>query len=206
MIRCFGITQYRGDGEGCDCVIHASCNVIFLLLNERSDAYEVIRLHRSITLASARCRPHTERRPEVSDIPMLGHLGPISLNAGGHLGIRKMIIPRHGHLQSIACCFNWLFEKKYYGHIFIAPLFEAQVGDHVIVIDSRRWSSLIYDSSDLSPITLSSPDLFHCAGPGANKFKIFDLYEVFRHQRKHEISDEFEQELLTLPRGSVPLA
>ena len=108
-----------------------------------------------------------------------------------------MIILRHGDLQSTACRFNWLFEKKYYGHVFIARLFEAHVVDHVIVIDSRRWHSLIYDSSDLYPIKLSSRALFHCAGPGANKVKIVDLYEVFRHQQKHEIGDEFEQEFLT---------
>ena len=206
MIRCFGLTPYRSNDEGRDCVIHAACNVMFLLVGERSAAYEVNRLRRSIKLASARCRPHTEGCTEVSDLLKIGHLGPIFQNAGGHLGIRKMIIPRHGHLQSIACRFNWLFEKKYYGSIFVARLFEAHVVDHVIVIDSRRWPSLIYDSSDLCPIMLSSLALFHCAGPGANKVKIVDLYEVFGHQRKHEICDEFEQELLTLPRGSAPLA
>ena len=82
---------------------------MFLLLGERSSAYEVSRSHRSITLASARCRPHTEGRPEVSDLLKLGHLGPVFQNAGEHLGIRKMIIHRHRHLQSIACRFNWLF-------------------------------------------------------------------------------------------------
>ena len=114
-----------------------------------------------------------------------------------------MIIPCNGHLQSIACRFNWLFEEKCYVRIFTARLFEAHVEDHVIVIDSRRWPSLLYDSSDLYPITLSSSALFHCAGPGANKVKIVDLYEVFRRQRKYEISDEFEQKLLFLPRGSA---
>ena len=133
---------------------------MFLLVGERSAAYEVIRLRRSITLASARCRPHTEGCPEVSDLLKLGHLGPIFQYAGGHLGIRRMIITRHGHLQSIAYRFNWLFEKKYYGRIFVAHLFEAHVVDHVIVIDSRRWPSLIYDPSDLYPITLSAPALF----------------------------------------------
>ena len=114
-----------------------------------------------------------------------------------------MIIPHHVHLQLISYRFNWLFEKEYYGRVFIARLFEAHVVDHVIVIDSRRWPSLIYDSSDLYPIMLYSLALFHCAGPGASKVKIADLYEVFRHQRKYEVSDEFEQELLTLPRGSA---
>ena len=60
MIWCFGMTHYRGDGEARDCVIHAACNVMFILLVERSGAYEVRRLQRSITLASARCR-HTSK-------------------------------------------------------------------------------------------------------------------------------------------------
>ena len=87
MIRCFGVTPYRGDGEGRDCIIHAACNVMFLLLGERSAAYEVSRLHRSIALASARCRPYTEGLPEVCDLLKLGHLGPVFQNAGGHLSI-----------------------------------------------------------------------------------------------------------------------
>ena len=74
MIRCFGVTPYRGEGEGRDCVIHAACNVMFLLLGERSTDYEVSRLTSSITLASARCRPHTEGRPEFSDLLKIGHL------------------------------------------------------------------------------------------------------------------------------------
>ena len=125
---------------------------MFLLLGERSAAYEISRLHRNVRLASARCRPHTEGRPEVSDLLKLGNLKPIFQNAGGHLSIRKMIIPRQGHLQWIAFRFNWLFEKKYYGRIFIARLFEAHIVDDVIVIESRRWPGLIYDSSDLYSI------------------------------------------------------
>ena len=41
---------------------------MFLLLGERSAAHEVSRLHRSIALASARCRPYTEGLPEVHDL------------------------------------------------------------------------------------------------------------------------------------------
>ena len=124
----------------------------------------------------------------------------------GNLGIRKMMIPRHGNLQSAACRFNWLFEKEHYGRIFIARLFEAHISDHVVVIDSRQWPSLIYDSSDLYPIMLCSSALFHCAGPGAKKVKIVDLYKVHRYQRKYEASDEFKQKHLDLPRASAPLA
>ena len=56
MILYFGMTPSR-------CVIHAACNEMILLLCERSAAYQVSRLHRSIMYASARCRPHTEGRP-----------------------------------------------------------------------------------------------------------------------------------------------
>ena len=76
---------YQGEGEGRDCVIYAACNVMFLLLGERSATYEVSRLYRRITLASSHCRPRTERRPEVSDLWKLGNLGPVFQNSGGHL-------------------------------------------------------------------------------------------------------------------------
>ena len=82
MIRCFRVTPYRSGGEGRGWVIHAACNLMFLLLGERSAAYEVSRLHGRITFASARCRPLTEERPEVSDLLKSGHLGPIFQNAG----------------------------------------------------------------------------------------------------------------------------
>ena len=62
MIRCFGMTLLRGDSEVRDCVIHTACIAMFLLLGEHSAAYESSRLDRSITLASARCRPHTQKR------------------------------------------------------------------------------------------------------------------------------------------------
>ena len=198
------MTPYRSDGEGHDCEIHSAYNVTLLLLGERSAAYEVSLLHRSTKLASARCRPHTEGRPEVSDLLKLGHLGPISQNSWGHIGIQKVIILRHWDLQSIACRFNWLFEKKYYGRIFNAHLFEAYIVDHVIVIDSRRWNFLIYDSPDKYPITLSSSALFFYAGLGENKVKIIDLYEVFTRQRIYEIRHEVERELLTSLRVSAP--
>ena len=132
------------------------------------------------------------------------HFGPIFRMQGGHLGVIKMIVTRHVSIESATRRFNWLFEKEYYGHIFIARLLEAQIVDHVIVIDSRLWNTLIYGSSDLCPILLSSSGLFHCAGPGANKVKIVDLYEVLRHQKKYETCYELKQQLLVLPRRSAP--
>ena len=99
MIWCIGVTPYRGDVECRDCVIQAACNKMFLFLGTRSAAYEVSRLHRRITLTSARCRPQTEGHPEVSHLLKLGHLGPLFSECRGHLGIPKMIIPGRGHLQ-----------------------------------------------------------------------------------------------------------
>ena len=49
---------------------------MFLTIFKHSAAYEVFRLHRSIALASARFRPHTDGRLEVSDLLKLGHLEP----------------------------------------------------------------------------------------------------------------------------------
>ena len=92
MIRCFGVTPYWGDGEDRDCVIHAASNVMFLRLGQCSAAYEVSRLNVSITLASAHCRPHTKRHPEVSDLFKLGHLGLILQNAGDILISEKWLI------------------------------------------------------------------------------------------------------------------
>ena len=70
----------------------------------------------------------------------------------GNLGIRKMIIPRHGNLKSVACRLKLLFEKEYYRRIFIARLIDAHIVDHVIAIELRLWASLIFDSSDSYPI------------------------------------------------------
>ena len=78
---------YRGDVGGRDCVVHAACNVMFLLIGERSAVYEISQLDRSIPLAYSRCRPHTEGRPDVSDLLNLGHLGTVFQSAGGHFGI-----------------------------------------------------------------------------------------------------------------------
>ena len=98
-MQCFKLTLYRDDSESRDFGVHAACNVMFLLLGERSAAYEVGRLQRSITLDSVRCCPHTAGRPEVSCLSQLGHSGPV-FRMQGNLVIRKMIIPHHGNLQS----------------------------------------------------------------------------------------------------------
>lgn len=111
-----------------------------------------------------------------------------------------MVIPRHINQQSGAFRFNWLFEKKYYGRIFVARLFEAHFLDDGILIDSRRCTSRMYNSSDLHTVMLSSSGPCHSARPGVNKVKIVDLFEVLRYQRKYKTSDEFKQGLLYLPR------
>ena len=197
MIRSFRTTPYWSDDDRRDCVIYAACNVICLLFSENSLSYEVNPLHRSITLATAHRRPQIEGRLEVSNLLKLDNLGPVFQNAGGLIGIRKMTISRQGALQSTACLSNWLFEKEQYGRIIIARLFESPNVDKVLVIDSRWWPRLMYDSSDLYLITLSPSALFQCARPWTYKVRIVDLYEVFRHQSKYEAGDEVKRELLS---------
>ena len=85
----FRLTNYRGIAEGRDCVTHAARNFMFLLLGGLSSAYKVSRLHRSITLASVGCLPHTKRRPEFGDLLKSGHFSPVFQNTDGHLGIKK---------------------------------------------------------------------------------------------------------------------
>ena len=159
MIRCFGGTPYRSDGEGRGCVIHAACNVIFLLLVEASAAYKFSRLHRSITLASVYCHPQIEGRPEVSGLLKLGHLVPFFRIPGTSWYQEN---DSSSSRKSAVCSLSLqlAIRKKYYERIFIARLFEAHVVCHVIVNDSRRWYSLTCDSSDLYPVTLPSSTLF----------------------------------------------
>ena len=66
MVRFLGVTPYQVDVEGRDCVVYGTCNFMFLFLGEISAACELSRLHKSITLASARCLPRTEGCPVVN--------------------------------------------------------------------------------------------------------------------------------------------
>ena len=98
-----------------------------------------------------------------------------------HLGIRKLIIPRHVRLQSSACRFNWVFKKGCYKRIAIVRLFEAHIVDHFIVVDSRLSPNLTNDSSEFYPMVLYSSARFHCIDPRAEEVRIVDLHEVLRY-------------------------
>ena len=97
--------------------------------------------------ASQKCRPHDDCKPEISEFTSVGHVGPVLQGLCGDLRLQKLkSIPSHGHHESPDDRFNWLFAKPIHGHVYPARLYEAGVVDHLVVIDSRRWPSLIYDS------------------------------------------------------------
>ncbi len=73
--------------------------------------------------------------------------------------------------------------------------------DHLVVLDSRRWPGLIYDSCDPHPLILSSQSLFHCGGPDVVNLKIIQLYEVIRARRAGEKPKNLKRQLLSMPRG-----
>ncbi len=77
----------------------------------------------------------------------MGHLGPVVQGFGGDQRLQKVKnIPPHGHREATEIRFNWLFDKRIHGHIYLARLYEAGVVDHLVVIDSRQWPSLIFNS------------------------------------------------------------
>ena len=184
-------------------MINALGNLFFIFLREDRASELFNRLPQCIASASRRHRPHTDGKLEISDLMKLGHLRPILQDAGRYLGLHKLSVPPHGHKEDPHSRFNWLFEKSYYGKVIIVRLFEAGVVDHVVVIDSRRWPSFIYDPCDPFPILCSSLTLFYCGGPDACKVKVRELYEVFRHPRSRENPEVVKYDLLQMPRGSI---
>ncbi len=185
-------------------MINAVGNLFFLLLGEHHARHLYSRLPEFIASASQRARPNSEGKAEVMNLLRLGHLGPIFQDAGGHLGLKKIRLPGHGHKEPPLTRFNWLFDKNYHGHVFVIRLFEARLVDHVVVLDSRRWPSLIYDPCDPFPIVLSSTTLFECGGRKDCKVKMAEMDEVFRHRHTGEKPKQVEDKLFQLPRGSEP--
>ena len=108
----------------------------------------------------------------------------------------------HGHHESAHVRLNWLFDKRIHGHVYIARLYEAGVVEHLVVIDSRRWPSLIYDSCDSYHLILSSSSLFQCGGPDADEVKIIQFYEVIRNCRSGEKPKDLKRKLVSMPRGA----
>ena len=137
--------------------------------------------------ASQRLRPFDECKAEIIDFTNIGHLGQAFQGLGGDLFIKevKNVTP-HGHREPPNERFDWLFNRRIRGHLYIARLYEAGVVDHLFVIDSRQWPSFIYESCDPSPLILSSYSLFQCCDPDANKVKITQLFEVILDRRSGE--------------------
>ena len=113
------------------CHIDAACNVRFLAnvqpLTKLVDSIEV--LHYLCPLSSTHWRKSWGYwsfgvRPSWNGFS----------ESRGHLRITKMMIFYYVNLYSVACRFNWLFKKQYYGRIFIARLLESLIVDRVILI------------------------------------------------------------------------
>ncbi len=111
--------------------------------------------------ASQGLRPFNEGKAEIIDFTSIGHLGPLFQGIGGDLSIKKVKnLALHGHREPPHERFNWLFSKRRQGRLYIARLYEAGIVDHLVLIDSGQWPSLIYDPCDLYRMILSSYSLF----------------------------------------------
>ena len=199
-VRCFGELRFRSSDR--NCVIDAACNVAYLLLGEAKAVSMSNRFGEATRRASQRAHPHDEGKAEISDFTSAGSLGPVFQGLGGDLSLKKVKnIPPHGQREPCDVRFNWLFEKRIHGHMYLARLYEAGVVDHLVVIDSRRWPSLIYDLCDPYPLILSFSSLFQFCGSDATKVKITQLYEVIRNRRSGEERGNLKRRLLSMPRG-----
>ena len=195
FVRCFGIVPYRSTLSR-SCFLDTICITCFLLLGEEFARQVSVSLPTSVSQASSRSRPHREGAIEVGDLISIGHMGPIFQQIGGDLTLKKVQIPLHGHREPPSRRFNWVFDKLYHGHMYIMRIFEANIVDHVVLVDRRRWPSLIYDPADQYPIMMSSIALFKCAGPDAIKAKVIQLYCIIKHRRRGA-----EPSHHNLPRG-----
>ncbi len=154
----YGELRFRSSDR--NCIIDAACNVAYLLLGEAKAVSMSYRFGEDTWRAWQRARPHDEGKAEIGDFTSVGSLGPVFQGLGGDLSLKKVKnIPPHRNHESCDVTFNWLFEKRIHGRIYFARLYEAGVVEHLVVIDSRRWPSLIYDSCDPYPLILPSSSL-----------------------------------------------
>ncbi len=105
-------------------------------------------------------------------------------------------LPTYGHPESAHVRFDWLFNKRVHGHVYIARLYEAGIVNYRVVIDSRRCPRLICDSCDPYPLILYSSSLFQCGGPDADKVQIIQLYKVIHNRRSGEKTKDLKRKLL----------
>ncbi len=97
---------------------------------------------------------HDDGNPEISGFTTVGRLGLFLQGLGGDLSLKKVKnLPNHYKNESVDTGFNWLGDKRIHGRVQLARLYQACIVDHLIVIDSKHWLSLIYDSCDPYPLT-----------------------------------------------------
>ena len=165
-IRCFGEIRFCNSGR--NCVAYGACNAVFLLLGDEKATFITNHFMEAARRASQRLRPFDEGKAEIIDFTRIGHLGPVLQGLGGDLSIKKVRnLTPHGHREPPNEMFDWLFNKRIHGHLYIARLYEAGVVDHLVFIDFRQWPSLIYDSCDPYSLILSSYSLFQRGVPDA---------------------------------------
>ncbi len=147
-VRCIDEVWFRISGRGC--AIDAACNAVFLLLDEPKASWVNNRFSEMAWKASQRFRPRDEGEVEINDFICVGHLRPVLQGIGDDLRLQNVEnVPPHGHREPYDVRSNWLFDKRIHGRFFLARLYEAGIVDHLVVIDSRWWLSLIYDFFDL---------------------------------------------------------
>ncbi len=84
-------------------------------------------------------RLHVNGKAEVGDLISVDHLGLVLQGLGGNLSLKKVkkISPR-GCRKSNDIRFNRLFNKHIQVRIYMARMDEADIGLHLVVIDSRH--------------------------------------------------------------------
>ncbi len=136
-VRCFGLTPFQ-DVNSRDCMTNAVGNAFFLFLGEGEATQLFNRIPEFIRSSSSGSRSAFAGHVLLSDLLRIGHLSLIFQAAGGYIGLKKMRLPGHGHKEEPSIRFDWLFEKAYYGRVYIIRLYEAGIVDHVVLLDSRR--------------------------------------------------------------------
>ncbi len=107
-------------------MIDTACNAMYLLLGDSKASSMNTQLVEVALSASQRLRTHDEGKPEISDFLNVGHLGPVFRGLGADLYIKRVKnIPPHGLREPPDIRFNWLFEKRMHGRVYLARLYEA---------------------------------------------------------------------------------